>query len=121
MSLPFNHKHLPCLNAMESRGFVACNGAQGWWLTSGGKARVYPLTAYEERSPLCEIRPELPSLNYCTSFELQLMLHDGKWIWKCLPDKKALRDKLPPYVLGGDRVWYSSGVVPSKLYMQVNY
>ena len=120
MIFPANDKHLPCLQAMESRGFVACNGAQGWWLTSGGKARVYTLSAYQDRTPLCEIRPLL-ALSHLTSFELQLMLQDGKWIWRCLPDKKALRDKLPPYVLGGDRVWYSSGIEPSKLYMQANY
>ena len=108
-SVPANMR--ATLQDMQHDGWVVSD-SQGWQLTRDALAKLSLSYCLENPKAFHDQPAHVPALEDQTPYQLCAALKTQGWQWKLF---KA--DISPPYVLGGDRVWYSQGTLVSKDYM----
>jgi hypothetical protein len=115
LSVSSSHPASPLVGDLGARGFVLVNdsvpGAAKICLTDLGFSRLsfarrFVQPAISLSRPRAD--PEL-TLKDRTVYELLCMAEAAGWIWEPLPSKPADRRALPPYEIGDDLVFRSSG------------
>jgi hypothetical protein len=112
--------HSKVLQGMQTRDLADVLGCgddvPSWQLTVRGMRSVVFCSSMSEAVACCGIREAIPLADRST-YEMQLMLNDQGWEWRCMPSKVERRDSLDPYRVGEPKVWYSTLVSP-KVYLQ---
>ena len=89
-----------------------------WLLTTNARQRLQSVSSISALGPLFAVRDQL-SLGDRTVYELMNALGHA-WTWQLWVPKskrtKRLQDKFEPYVIGGEKLWYSSGL-PGRHYL----
>jgi hypothetical protein len=107
------------LSSLDLVGVVQSNDAQSTWqLTLSGLEKVQHFRRAIDPRLVLSVRPGVP-LEDCTNWELLQILTDNGWQMLPAPkDTKKFR-ALPPYTIGGSRVWYNRCIDVSSIKLYV--
>lgn len=108
-SVPANMR--ATLQDMQHDGWVVSD-SQGLQLTRDALAKLSLSYCLEDPTTFDGQPAQVPALEQQTPYQLAKALQNQGWQWKAFRANSS-----PPYVLGGDRVWYSQGTTVSRDYM----